>query len=301
MNRLPLLACCVISAALFGCDDGGDASDTIHPEKAAGPVVIAHRGYSGLAPEHTMLAYDMAASAGADYIEQDLQMTSDGVLIALHDATLDRTARGPADLCTGPVIERTLEEVRQCDFGSWFNESRPALARPEFQGLPAPTLDEVFARFGTTQRYYIETKNPEEAPGMEEALIAVLDCHGLRGTAAQEADDRVLVQSFSAESLRRMSSLAPDLNLVQLFGRMPSDQIRASLAEVSSYARGIGPHFSSVDSALVADAHALGLVIHPYTVNDEAEMRRLLALGVDGFFTDQTSVGLEQVSEASPH
>src|SRR5690606_21915603 len=112
-------------------------------------------------------------------IEQDLQMTADGVLLVLHDATLDRTARGPAAVCTGPVIERTLAEVRECDFGSWFNEARPESANEAFVGLHAPTLDEVFARYGDRVRYYIETKNPEEAPGMEEALLALLRRHGL--------------------------------------------------------------------------------------------------------------------------
>ena len=78
-----------------------------------GPIVIAHRGASGYAPEHTFASYDLAVEKGADYLEQDLQLTADGVLVVLHDATLDRTARGPAASCTGPVSEKTLAQVQE--------------------------------------------------------------------------------------------------------------------------------------------------------------------------------------------
>src|SRR6185436_18987798 len=84
---------------------------------AARPVLdIAHRGASGHAPEHTFAAYDRAVKMDADYIEQDLQMTADGVLVVLHDETLDRTTD-----CTGPVKSKTLAEIKQCDAGSWFS------------------------------------------------------------------------------------------------------------------------------------------------------------------------------------
>ena len=72
-----------------------------------------------------MAAYDLALEMGADYIEQDLQMTSDGVLVVLHDQNLDRTTSGPAENCTGLVISKTLEQIKTCDVGSWFNEEYP--------------------------------------------------------------------------------------------------------------------------------------------------------------------------------
>src|SRR4029078_9787698 len=90
------------------------------------PVLnIGHRGASGYAPEHTIASYDLALALGADYIEQDLQLTKDGVLVVLHDPTLDRTARGEAANCTGLVIEKTLAQVKTCDVGSWFNDAFP--------------------------------------------------------------------------------------------------------------------------------------------------------------------------------
>lgn len=256
------------------------------------PLVIAHRGYSGIAPEHTLAAYDLAHEAGADYLEQDLQMTADGVLVVMHDATLDRTLRQPDGTpCTGPVIDHTLAELRDCDAGRWFNERNPELAKDEYLGLRVPTLEEVLERFGDSARYYIETKNPEEAPGMEEALIRLLGAHGFLGR--DETPPRVIVQSFSAESLRKLRELEPGLFLVRLLDRLPSEELLQLLPAIADYAQAIGPHFSSVDETVVRAAHELGLAVHPYTVNDPAEMKRLRSIGVDGFFTDHTPRALD--------
>lgn len=199
-------------------------------------------------------------------------MTRDGVLVVMHDPTLDRTTS-----CTGPVIEKTLSEIRDCDAGSWF--------APQFKSARVPTLREVFERYGQSANYYIETKNPDEAPGMEEALLALIDEFGLRAGAVERW--QVLIQSFSRESLLKIRSLDAELPLIQLIGKEhDSAAIRASLAEIHTYAVGIGPARVSVDAALVAAAHETALHIHPYTVNEDAELRRMIALGVDGIFTD---------------
>ncbi len=263
------------------------------------PLVIGHRGASGHAPEHTLPAYDLALEMGADFIEQDLQLTKDGVLVVLHDPTLDRTARGPAENCTGPVIEKTLAQIRTCDVGSWFNAAHPEAARPEYAGLRIPTLEEVFRRYGRRASYYIETKNPEEAPGMEEALLALLEEYRLRRPAAGRF--RVFVQSFSPSSLRKIHSLDPELPLVQLFSSSEtSASIRSSLDQVTTYAVGIGPSKGSVDVAVVEAAHARRLGVHPYTANAPEEMAALLALGVDGMFTDFPD-RLEALLDAPPN
>lgn len=251
------------------------------------PLVIAHRGASGHAPEHTFAAYDLAIRMGADVLEPDLQMTADGHLVAFHDETLDRTARGPAGVCTGPVRERTLAELRQCEVGSWFNERFPDRADPAFVGERIPTLDELFARYGASVRWYPETKEPEANPGMEEALLALLHRHDLRELAVSEG--RVLIQSFSPASLQRIRALDPDLPLVQLLPRTavtPETPVEALLAQVVGWADGVGPNRALVDAAFMAAAQAHGLFVHPWTVNDAEEMDRLLALGVDGIFSD---------------
>ena len=247
-------------------------------------LVIGHRGASGYAPEHTIASYDLAVSLGADYIEQDLQLTKDGILVALHDPTLDRTARGSAENCKGLVIEKTLAQIKTCDVGIWFNERFPELARAEYVGQRIPTLDEVFARYRHSVNYYIETKNPEEAPGMEEALLALMDRYNLRRTAAEQW--QVLIQSFSAASLQKIHALDPSLPLIQLYPGMTSAAIQTTLDVVDDYTVGIGPSQGSVDAALVAAAHGRCLDLHPYTVNDVTSMQRLLDLGVDGMFTN---------------
>lgn len=255
------------------------------PAAARTPLVIGHRGASGHAPEHTFAAWDLAIAQGADYIEQDLQLTRDGVLVVLHDETLDRTARGPAGICTGRVIDRTLAELRQCEVGSWFNERHPERARPEFAGLPIPTLEAVFARYGHRVRYYIETKNPDAAPGMEEALLRLLDRFALREGAVRRRE--VLIQSFSEASLRRIHAFDPQLPLVQLVpASADTAQLPRALRAMRDYAVGMGPAKQLVTPALIEAARAHCLAVHPYTVNEPAELRALMALGVDGMFTD---------------
>jgi len=253
---------------------------------ADAPVLnIGHRGASGYAPEHTIPSYDLALKMGADYIEQDLQMTKDGVLVALHDETLDRTARGPKNNCTGLVIEKTLAQIKTCDVGSWFNETYPQYAKPEYVGLKIPTLEQIFQRYGTGVNYYIETKNPEAAPGMEEELLQLMGTYGL--TQAATNHWQVLIQSFSPASLQKIHAINPSLPLVQLYDSAEtSATIGASLDATRTYAVGIGPSKTDVDSSLVAAAHERCLDIHPYTVNEKQEMRDLISLGVDGMFTN---------------
>jgi glycerophosphoryl diester phosphodiesterase len=237
-----------------------------------GPVVvIAHRGASGHAPEHTFAAYDRALAMGAHYIEQDLQQAAGGELVVIHDDTLDRTTDG-----SGPVSALTVEELGALDAGSWFG--------PAFAGERVPTLEAVLARYGHGARYYVETKFPEAADRMEERLVALIAEHGLSEPARERW--QVVVQSFSADSLRTVRELDPGLPLIQLLRDDGSEAIRARLGEIAGYAAGIGPARGSVDAALVAAAHEHGLAVHPFTVNTPEEHEALLALGVDGAFSN---------------
>ncbi|MEJ7873470.1 MAG: glycerophosphodiester phosphodiesterase, partial [Rubrobacteraceae bacterium] len=259
------------------------------PQEDAPVLNIGHRGASGYAPEHTIPAYDLALKMGADYIEQDLQLTKDGVLVVLHDETLDRTARPTAESapgdCTGLVREKTLAQIKTCDVGTWFNEKYPEYANPEYVGLKIPTLEEVFQKYRKSTNYYIETKSPESAPGMEEELLRLMDEYGLTKPAADKW--QVLIQSFSPASLQKIHTLDPELPLIQLFsGSETSASIQARLDATVTYAVGIGPSKNDVDAALVEAAHARCLDIHPYTVNETPEMEQLIALGVDGMFTN---------------
>ena|GEM_PF-807372 len=239
--------------------------------QAAEPLAIGHRGASGTRPEHTFASYDRAIELGADYIEQDLQLTKDGVLVVMHDTTLNRTARGAAENCTGAVDSKTLAQIKTCSAGSWFD--------PAYADEKIPTLEEVFQRYGKSVNYYIETKAPEQADHMEERLLAMLDQYGLREPAVSEW--QVLIQSFSADSLKKIHAIDPRLPLIQL-----GDSTDAHLPAIAQYAVGSGPAYGGVDAAYVSAAHALCVDVHPYTVNDTAAMQRLLDAGVDGMFTN---------------
>lgn len=269
-------------ALAAACTAGACRNDAAAP--AAGPVLIAHRGASGHLPEHTFDAYDLALEMGADYLEHDLHLTRDGQLVVVHDDALARTARGPAADCSGLVREKTLAQLRRCDFGAWFWERHPDAALPARPARIA-TLDEVLTRYAGRTRFYIETKHPGEAQGLEAALLAVLERHQL--LPAEPGDRTVIIQSFSPESLQALNEQRPELPLVLLFeaGELPADRERG-LAEIAEIAAGIGPFRKDVDAELIAAAHRHGLVVHPWTVNHVDEISELLALGVDGVFTD---------------
>lgn len=273
---LPLAALLTLSA----CTSSDPASMGQGPAMREGQVVVAHRGASGHAPEHTFAAYDLALEMEAEYLEQDIAMTSDGVLVCLHDATLDRTARGPAENCSGRVGSKTLQQLKTCDMGSWFNEAYPDRARAEYVGQTIPTLEEVFQRYGSSVNYYIETKTLGTAEPMEAELLRLIEAYGLRDGAVQRR--QVLVQSFSAASLRRMHELDAEIPLVHLLyggGAL-------ALAGVADYVFGVGPPAGSTDAELVDQAHARGFAVHPYTVNENQDLERIGALCVDGMFTN---------------
>jgi glycerophosphoryl diester phosphodiesterase len=212
-------------------------------------AIIAHRGASGHAPEHTFAAYDLAVAFGADY----LQLSADGALVVIHDDTVDRTTDG-----TGAVKDLTLAQL---------------------QALGILTLGEVLARYGHAQRYYIETKAPGH--GIEEQIVAMLREHDLVDAGAAQ----VVIQSFSAGSLRRVGELEPRLPLIQLVG-LGEPELLDDLAGIAAHAAGIGPNHRLLDRAAVERAHAHGLLVHPYTVNTPAELAATIALGIDGAFTN---------------
>ncbi|MDR6226833.1 glycerophosphodiester phosphodiesterase [Desmospora profundinema] len=250
-------------------------------EKEPQVLNVAHRGASAYAPEHTIPSYKLGDRMKGDYIEIDLQMTKDGHLIAMHDETLDRTTNG-----TGQVKDHTLAQIKELDAGSWFNETYPQYAKKKYAGLKVPTLDEVLAHFGSDKKYYIETKAPEVYPSMEEELLRILDKHGLT-TKEKLENKNVLVQSFSQASLLKMYHLNPDVPLVQLFWYdTPGSITDGELEAVKRYAIGVGPNFQRIDREYVQQVRKHGLEIHPYTVNEKADMEKLIEWGVTGMFTN---------------
>ncbi|EGA90614.1 glycerophosphoryl diester phosphodiesterase [Planococcus donghaensis MPA1U2] len=247
-------------------------------------LTIAHRGASGHAPEHTMTAYQLGKDMHSDYIEIDLQMTKDGVLIVMHDEKVNRTTNG-----SGDVKDMLLSDIKKLDAGSWFNAAHPEKAHFQYKGLQVPTLEEVIETFGKTSRYYIETKAPDVYPGMEEELVRVLKKHKLIDQKGR--DNKVVVQSFSQDSLLKMKQLAPEIPLVQLISySTPAIISDAELDDIKNYAIGVGVNHKRIARDYVKQVRNHGLLIHPYTVNKRADMERLIEWGVTGIFTNYPDV-----------
>ncbi|HEX8646525.1 MAG TPA: glycerophosphodiester phosphodiesterase family protein [Thermoleophilaceae bacterium] len=210
--------------------------------------VIAHRGASAYAPEHSFEAYELALAMGASAIELDVR-TIGGELVVQHDRTRARVAREP---------------------------------------LP---LHDVLARYGRATRYWIELKDPSAAG--ETALTRAIARHRLR--------DRVTIQAFDRSSLRRIGRLDRELPRVALLREsVPAARVRRRIALAGRGVRGVGPCVEAVDARVVEAARARGMSVQPYTVNDPAEMERLVRLGVDGIFTDVPDVLSDVVASVRP-
>lgn len=260
-------------------------------EEPLGPVVVlAHRGQSFDAPEHTVPAYDLAVASGADFLECDLQLTADEVLVCVHDTTVDRTSDG-----TGRVDAFTFAELQQLDFGSWFNEDNPERARPEYAGLRvvafADQLD-CYRAINPRLRYHIETKAPSEYDGrMEPLLVELLASRGL--VPEGEADPQsspVIVQSFELASLEAVKALAPSLPTAFLaLGFADPQQAAGQFPDTVDVAAPNAAYLLA-NPGFPALAHDNGREVHTYTVDDPMQIQRLLDLGVDGIFTNRADV-----------
>jgi glycerophosphoryl diester phosphodiesterase len=245
-------------------------------------ISIAHRGASGYAPEHTFYAYDKSHKEfNADYIELDLQMTKDGNLIAMHDEDVERTTGHK-----GRVEDYTTKELKQMDVGSWFNKKYPQHAKKEYKGAKIPTLEEILDRYGDDANYYIETKSPDVYPGMEEKLLHSLKKHNLLSSQKLNKG-QVVIQSFSQESLLKVANMNNHIPLVQLVDKDKlSTFTDEDLKFISSYAVGVGPDYNDLDKQLVQELHNYNLKVHPYTVNTEKDMKKMLSVDVDGVFSN---------------
>lgn len=274
-----------------------DATETLaqsRPVKAsAKAVLIAHRGASAYSPEHTQNAYELAIRQGADYVEQDLQLTKDGVLICAHDAELSRTtniaevypdraaardAEGKGEPKEGwYAVDFTLAEIKRLDAGSWFNRANPFAADKKYAGLKILTLDETISLIGKRARLYIEMKYvpfyESQGKDMVGTLVSVLRKRKVIPNESQRVQPLIFIQSFTKSSLLKLRTLAPEYPRIQLLPMEDVDRrnnttsVSEALArEVAGYSYGVGPAKEMLRSSNDIDTfHRAGLKIHPFT------------------------------------
>jgi len=287
---------------------------------AAQPLVIAHRGASGYLPEHTLAGYELAIKLGADFIEPDLQLTSDKVLVAMHDDTLQRTTDVAARFAQRNgdyrVADFSLAEIRTLTVKPTGTAST---AYPGFQPtnpeLRVPTFDEVIklAKTKSTpeRRIGIYPEAKKADPLMEDQILATLVREGYGDTT-----DEVFIQSFSDATLRSMdakqSALGTEIAQILLGAaatlRDGSAAMRVSggallrLADVASFTEGVGVSISNpnfpLTKAFIEQAHAAGLKVHGWTFAqpDPAlaaeEYRKYYEMGIDGVFSNYADLAV---------
>lgn len=271
--------------------------------------VVAHRGATSHAPEHTLAAYRRAAELGAGAVECDVRMTRDGVLVCVHDRRVRLTSNGH-----GVVSALRLEELEKFQFGNrrprrrsnWADDEIQAVHdEPDIENGLVLTLDRLLDYVTATRgavRLAIETKHPtRHAAKVEAELVACLRRHGLltRGRRDEAAGPpAVRMMSFSQLALRRMHDLAPELPTVQLIGKRLRP-IRRELLAGSATAIGPGITLLRADPGLVADAHAAGKQVHVWTVNRPEDMDLVRELGVDAAITDEPAAMLARVGRSA--
>ncbi|MGW1670841.1 glycerophosphodiester phosphodiesterase [Streptomyces sp. NPDC002324] len=248
------------------------------------PLVVAHRGASAYAPENTLAAVDKADEMGVEWVENDVQRTRDGRLVVVHDATLTRTTNVEElypERAPWNVADFTAAEIARLDAGSWFGDA--------YAGARVPTLEQYMRRVSRNhQKLVLEIKNPQLYPGIEQETLKVLGNEGWLGPAHL---DRLVIQSFGADAVRRVHELRPAVKT----GLLGTPDI-ADLPEYATFSDQINSSYTTISESYVATLHALvgphgkPLEILTWTVNDAVNARRVAGYGVNGIITNKPDV-----------
>jgi glycerophosphoryl diester phosphodiesterase len=245
---------------------------------AGSPLLIAHRGGAGLAPENTLAAFESSIRDwGADMLEMDVRTSRDGVVMVFHDSTVDRITEG-----TGRLDEKSVDELRELDAGFHFRDTK-GITSFRGKGIRIPTFEEVLEALPST-RLNVEAKDRESAV----PLVEVIRRHG--------AEQRVLVAAEWERNRRKVAGYpgpwgASRRDVTAFFallgtplGPLYTPRVDAlQIPERDRWFRVLTPRF-------LREAHRRNIPVHVWTVNDPEDMRRLLSLGVDGIQTDRPDI-----------
>lgn len=232
------------------------------------PLRVAHRGASGsgLAPENTLAAFERAIQLGVDAIELDVRATRDGVVVVMHDPAIDRTTNRE-----GPVDELTFAQLRQADAGAWFGR--------DFVDQRVPTLQEVLDLIRHRAVAVVEIK----VDWLAEQVLKV----------AHDVDviDQVVIQSFAPETVRRINAVDPSVPTALLIGNLPTSPARMRARRVAHEVLTTGANILNVwHGALTPpffeEMRKRGVTVWTWTVDEEAVMRDVIQMGVQGVTTN---------------
>ncbi len=254
------------------------------------PLVIAHQGGELLAPSNTMTAFTNAADLGVDVIETDIHITKDGHLVTIHDPTVDRTTNGK-----GKVEELTLEEIQSLDAGYHFKDLE-GIQSFRGKGVYIPTVEEVFQAFGDL-KIEIEIKDDNPPERIEEIASKLWDL-----IEKYQMEDKILIGSFNQEIVETFERYAKG-RVAILAGR---EEVKSFVVFHKFFLRNLyvpkvdvfqipmeDSGFDLTDQRLINGAHRLGMEIHYWTIDDPAEMEKLIDGGADGILTNRPDLLLE--------
>jgi glycerophosphoryl diester phosphodiesterase len=243
------------------------------------PLVFAHQGGENIRPSNTLEAFHHAVELGADVLDTDMHMTKDGVLVLMHDQTVDRTTDGH-----GAIRDLTLAEIKQLDAAYNFTTDNGQTFPYRGQGLRVPMLEELLQLF-PDKRFGIEIKQTEPVETAQRFCALIRQYH---------MEPSVLVSSFRQENMNEFRKQCPEVAT-----SATEDEVRPFFfASLLGMTRAFTPVFNSLQvpeeaagfqiltPQFVAAAHERGLPVQPWTINEEADLKRILTLGVDGINTD---------------
>ncbi|HXH31947.1 MAG TPA: glycerophosphodiester phosphodiesterase [Bacteriovoracaceae bacterium] len=241
-------------------------------------LVFAHRGGAGILPENTITAFKHTAKMGVDVLELDVHATKDGVLVVLHDATVERTTNE-----TGKISDMTLESVKKLDAAYRFSKDGGKTFPFRGKRIVIPTLLEVFAAF-PNMNFNIEPK--QVVPSITKLLCGLIQ--------QRKMTDKIIVGSFQQAAVEEIRAECPEVAT----SGTPAEVVKFLMM----YQTGIGESYTPPMQALqipkswgslqvvtegfISTAHELNVKVHVWTINDPGEMQRLIDMGVDGIMTD---------------